>query len=181
MFILFCRLLLAMPIEVEYAGLNKSGTYQMVIDNCLVVSTNSGDIGIPIKMVEKISFDNIEYQRVLLHDWLTLENLKSKEIIDKSLYWKKKKRLHTLYTAIEPAIGYGMEHERPQTIGAATFDGVLIGGLAYGIWGVESWGIILPFTISLISFRIWAVKDIQTGYSTLYIDRLRAKNLCAVH
>lgn len=181
MLILFCRLLLAMPIEVEYSAIKKSGTYQMVIEDCLVVSTHTGDIGIPIKLIEKLRVDNIEYQRLLLQEWLSLENLKSKELIDNSIDWKKKKRLHTLYTVIEPAIGYGLEHETPQTIGAATFDGALLGGLAYGIFGGESWGIILPFSISLISFRIWAVKDIQTGYSTLYIDRLRAKNLCAVN
>ena len=69
---------------------------------------------------------------------------------------------------------------RTDWISLAAYDSVLLGGTMYGVFGAENWGVVLPFAATMVLFRIWAVKDIQIGYTTNYQDHIKLDDSCGL-
>ena len=58
--------------------------------------------------------------------------------------------------------------------GTSAFEGLLFGGVIYGIWRAESWGAVLPFALTILSVRSWSVRttfqEIRPRESNLELD-----------
>lgn len=176
----------AHTLTIVFSEQQLSGTLSNIWDQCLVLHTFDGPQAIPVEIIDEVWFSDEKLTGAAAEEWLS--NAQEKAQIKNGILEEQgriAKRAKWL-TIISPSIGVARmamvdnQITGRELVGTTVLDGALLGGMAYGVWGAKRWGVVLPFGVSVIAYRIWAVKNIQIGYSTAYNHRYKSQDSCGL-
>jgi hypothetical protein len=174
-------------LTLVYANTELSGSFSTLQNGCLALNTFNGLRYVPTAIIEEITISDQILKGSAATEWLQLAEIHVQEkyrILDKQYQASQKAKW---ISALSPSAGTARmsliddKITPAELVGTTILDGLLLGGTAYGIWGAERWGVVIPFGVSVVAYRFWAVKNVQIGYSTSY-DRFHlTSNGCALN
>lgn len=176
----------SMKLTIVYSAGTQEGYLAFLSEDCLVLHTQEGPQSFPTVLIDSVSFDGQQLLDEHLEKWLSDLSFNQERKIESHQEVKVAVKQAKGLAVVSPALGTmrmassNSRISRTDWISLAAYDSVLLGGTMYGVFGAENWGVVLPFAATMVLFRIWAVKDIQIGYTTDYQDHIKLDDSCGL-